>query len=43
MWLGLGLLLACAAQAGPVRLDASTRSIDLWPALSMLSDPSHTL
>lgn len=41
--LGLGLLLAGAAWAAPVRVDATTRSIELWPALRMLSDPAHAL
>ena len=41
--LGLGLLLASSAGAAPVRLDAATRSVELWPALRLLSDPSHAL
>ncbi|MFT3957431.1 MAG: diguanylate cyclase [Piscinibacter sp.] len=41
--LGLALLLAGAAAAAPVQLDAASRSVELWPALRMLSDSTHEL
>lgn len=41
------LLLCCLAvlpaAAQPVRLDAQTRSVEAWPAVALLSDPSHTM
>jgi diguanylate cyclase (GGDEF)-like protein len=41
------LLLCCLAvlpaAAQPVRLDAQTRSVEAWPAVTMLSDPTHTM
>jgi diguanylate cyclase (GGDEF)-like protein len=43
-WLvGLCCLLAWPVWAGTVTLDASTRSVELWPAVRMLSDPAHGL
>jgi diguanylate cyclase (GGDEF)-like protein len=40
---GLCCLLAWPAWAGTVTLDASARSVELWPAVRMLSDPAHAL
>lgn len=43
-----GLLLLCwlavvPAAAQPVVLDARTRSVEVWPSVSVLSDPSHSM
>ena len=43
-WLFLLCCLAVLpAAAQPVLLDAQTRSVDAWPAVTMLSDPSRTM